>query len=127
MSLWDELSPEEYCVMVNAVEEGHLNGVIGDYLGRAEHGGAVWIFSRDAEAIQALIPRFVVVVTGMIRRGLIEVREPRDGVWDHARPMTDTEVMEALADPDTWIWVDGDAQRMVMLMTTDHADRLMGQ
>jgi hypothetical protein len=125
--LWDELSPEGCRVMINALEEAYLNGVIGDFLGHAEQGGAVWMFSNDPDAIRALIPRFAEVVLDMIERDLIEIREPFDGVWDHAPPMSGEDIREALADPDTWIWTDGAAKRMVMLMTTDHADVLLGR
>jgi hypothetical protein len=127
VTLWDELSAEEARVMLNALEEAYLNGVIGDLLGHAEHGGAVWMFSNDVKAIRGLIPRFVAVVMDMIRRDLIEIREPFDGVWDNAPPMTEAEIRKALADPDTWIWTEGEAKRMVMLMTTDSADRLLGR
>jgi hypothetical protein len=127
VTLWNDLSPEGYRVMINAIEEGYLNEVIGDFLGHAEHGGAVWMSSIDPDAIRALIPRFATVVLDMIERDLIEIREPLDGVWDHAPPMTSEEIHEALADPDTWIWTEGEAKRMVMLMTTDHADTLLGR
>jgi hypothetical protein len=40
--------------MITEIEEAYLNGVIGDFLGHAEHCGAVWIFGSDAEAIRAL-------------------------------------------------------------------------
>ncbi|BCJ30112.1 hypothetical protein [Actinocatenispora sera] len=127
MSIWDDLTREEQVVMTTALEECYLNGVIGDYLGHAESGGAVWIFGNDVEAIEALIPRFAEVVRGMIRRDLIEIREPMDAVWDHAPAMTTAEIEATLADRRTWIWGDGDDTRMVMLMTTDLADRLLGR
>jgi hypothetical protein len=41
--------------------------------------------------------------------------------------MGDEEIREALADPDTWVWTEGVAKRMVMLMTTDHADTVLGR
>src|SRR6266516_2104968 len=89
MSVWDVLSAEERCVLSNAIEEAALNGVIGDFLGHAESGGALWIGSTDEGAIRALIPRFAAVVGDMIRRDLIAIREPADGIWDHAPAMTE--------------------------------------
>ena len=127
MTIWEQLSPEERCVLINAVEEAYLNGVIADFLGQAQRGGAVWLFSTDESAIRALIPRFAKVVSEMIRKDLVEIREPRDAIWDHAPAMTEAQIREALDDPDTWVWVGGEAKRMVMLMTTDHADRLIGR
>jgi hypothetical protein len=125
--IWEQLSPEERCVLLNAVEEAYLNGVIADFLGQARRGGAVWLFSNDEAAIRALIPKFARVVAEMIRRGLVEIREPHDAVWDHAPVMTEAQISEALDDPDTWVWVGGEAKRMVMLMTTEHADQLIGR
>ena len=85
------------------------------------------MFSGDEAAIRALIPRFTAVVVDMIKRGLVEIREPADMVWDHAPPMSDADIHDALTDPATWIWgADGD-NRMVMLMTTDHTDALLGR
>jgi hypothetical protein len=127
VSTLDEMTREERAVMITAIEEGYLNGVIGDFLGHAEHGGAVWIFSSDASAIRALIPQFTEIVRDMIERGLIEIREPADGDWDHAPSLTTAEIDAVLADPRTWIWsADGD-NRMVMTMTTDYADQLIGR
>lgn len=113
--------------MVIAIEEGYLNGVIGAFLGHAEHGGAVWIFSNDADAIRALIPQFTTIVLDMIDRGLIEIREPPDGTWDTAPALTSAEVNAVLADPRTWLWSAEGDNRMVMTMTTDYADRLIGR
>jgi hypothetical protein len=127
VTVWDELSPEERCVLTDAIEEAALNGVIGDFLGHAESGGAIWIGSTDEGAITALIPRFAAVVGDMIHRDLIEIREPADGIWNHAPAMTVEEIQQTLADPDTWVWTGGVAKRMVWLMTTDHADRLIGR
>jgi hypothetical protein len=99
VTFWDELSAEERCVLTAALEEAPLNGVIADFLGRAESGGAVWIFSADEGEIRALIPRFAGVVGDMIRRELIEIREPADGVWNRAAPMTPDQIRHTLADP----------------------------
>lgn len=52
VTIWDELSPEEQCVMINALEEAYLNGIIGGFLGRAEHDGTVWMFSNDGASNQ---------------------------------------------------------------------------
>jgi hypothetical protein len=126
VSIWDDFTAEERTVMTIAIEEGYLNDVIGAFLGHPERGGAIWVFSNDTAAIRALIPRFTAVVLDMIERGLIEVREPPDAVWDSAPALTMAEVNAVLADPRTWVWsADGD-NRMVMTMTTHDADRLHG-
>jgi hypothetical protein len=54
-----------------------------------------------------LIPRFAAVVGDMIRRELIEIREPADRVWNHAAPMTPDEIRHTLADPDAWVYTVG--------------------
>jgi hypothetical protein len=127
VTLWDDLSREEQRVLVNALEEGWLNCIIGDYLGHAESNGAVWIFSSDVAAIRSLIPRFTAVVRDMVERDLIDVREPGDGGWDLAESLTGRELDEVMADPKTWIWSPDGDNRMVSLLTTDHADRLLGR
>jgi len=127
VAIWDDLTAEERAVITTAIEEGYLNGVIGDFLGHPEHGGAIWIFSNATDAIRALIPRFTAVVLDMIERGLIEIREPHDAVWDNAPALTMAEINAVLADSRTWIWsADGD-NRMVMTVTTDDADRVLGR
>jgi len=112
-------------VMINAVEEDYLNCVIADYLGNAEHRSVVWTFNTNE--IRGLIPRFAAVVLDMIQRDLIEIRDTAGGDWDDAPPMSEAELREALADPGTWMWTEGGAGRMVMLMTTDRADVLLGR
>jgi hypothetical protein len=54
-------------------------------------------------------------------------REPMDGIWDNAPAMTTTEIEATLTDPRTWLWGEDGNTRMVMLMTTDRADRLLGR
>jgi hypothetical protein len=126
VAFWDELSREEVVVMNNALEEAWLTGVIGDFLGHPEADGAVWVFNTDPDAIRPLIPRFAAIVKDMVARDLIElVPTERYNDWPHHVPMTDAEIDTALADPDTW--VSDDAIGPIMLMTTDHADRLMGR
>jgi hypothetical protein len=34
VSIWDELTPEEQCVMTNALEVAYLKGVIADFQGQ---------------------------------------------------------------------------------------------
>lgn len=123
----DEMTREERAVMIAAIEEGYLNGVIGDFLGHAAHGGAAWTFSSDTSAIRALVPQFTAIVRDLIERGLIEIREPTDGDWDHASSLTTAEIDAALADPRTWTWSADGGNRMVMTMTTDYADQLIGR
>lgn len=33
VTIWDDLTAEERAVITTAIEEGYLNGVIGDFLG----------------------------------------------------------------------------------------------
>jgi hypothetical protein len=125
MTLWDELNREEQWVMNTAADDGWLNCIIADYLGHSEGGGAIWMMSNDVEAVRALIPRFVDVVRDMVERNLIEIREPEDGVWENASSITGVELDQVMADPKTWIWsADGD-NRMVMLLPTYHAKKVL--
>lgn len=113
--------------MIHALEESYLNDVIPDFLGHTEADGAVRIFKNDPEAVRLLIPKFAEVVSNMIRRDLIEIREPVSGIWHDAPPMSKAAIEETLADPDTWLWDEDMANRMVMLMTTETVDRLLGR
>jgi hypothetical protein len=111
-SAWDSLTREEYVVMINTLEEAFLTDVIPDYLGTA-----------DVDAVAALIPQFRAVVLGLIDRNLVEIRDaPFD--WDAAPVMTREEILATLTDPHTWIRTEDGPTRSIMLMTTDHADRL---
>jgi hypothetical protein len=127
VSVWDELTPEQYAVMINAMEQAYLNGVIYEYNlrvngQRIEHALIAPRFP-DHE-VRSLIPRFAEVVADLLANGWIEIREPYNGVWEEATSLTQTEIAAILADPRTWTWdVKGD-NRMVMLMTTDHWDQV---
>jgi hypothetical protein len=127
VSFWEELGPEEYWVMINTIEEAYLNGVIPDYLGHSERCGTVWIPGTDEEAIRRLIPRFRRVVRDLIDRDLVEIREPCNAIFDDAPELDDRQVDEALADPGTWVKAQGSVNRMVMLMPTPRADRLISR
>lgn len=112
--------------MINAVEEAYLNGVIADFLGQPCPGEG-WVFSNDVEAVRQLIPRFAAIVEDMILRNLIEIRDVPTGHWDDAPSLGSSEIRLILSDPATWIWSPEGDNRMIMLMTTEHADRLLGR
>jgi hypothetical protein len=116
--MWEELSAEEQRLLLNAWEEGYLFGVIGDFLGHAEHGGAMWVGSQDKEAITGLIPRFREVVTSMVERGLVEVRDTPTGDADDGVPLGGAELQAALEDPDVWMYRE-DRVRMLALTLTE--------
>lgn len=123
-SLWDSLSREEQVVMINALEEAYLDGVIADFLGTTTLGGAFHVFSADVDAIRAQIPHFREVVLGLIDRNLVEIRDaPFD--WDDAPAMTREEILATLTDSHAWVWTEDGPNRAIMLMTTDHADVLL--
>jgi hypothetical protein len=114
--------------MLDALEEGWLNRVIYDYNFRVNGRriGDVLVASPISEAdVRSLIPRFIDVVTDLLAKGWLEIREPDNAVWDDAAPLTDAEIAAALADPKTWIWNTHGDNRMIMLMTTDRWDELV--
>lgn len=113
--------------MINTIEVAYLNGVISDYLGHSERCGAVWIPGTDEVAIRELIPRFRRVLRDLIDRDLVEIREPCNAIWDDAPELADDEVDELLADPGSWLRAPGSVNRMVMLMPTERADRLISR
>jgi hypothetical protein len=123
---WDDLTLEQYWIMINAYDEAYLNDVMEVYIGhlRGERGEHSSLSDLDGEAKQNLIPHLAVEVADMIARGWIEIREPSTGVWDDADPMTGEQVRAALHDPASWIKDPDGLHRMVMLMRTDEWDRL---
>lgn len=126
VSVWDELTPEQYAVMINAIEEAYLNGVIYEYNLRVNGqriGDALVAPPISEDSVRSMIPRFTEVVADLLAKGWIEIREPYNAVWDDAAPLTDAEIAATLADPKTWIWDTNGDNRMVMLMTTDRWDQ----
>lgn len=126
--MWDELTLEQYAVMVNAYEEAYLNNVMDEYsarLQRATTGDPRRPSSLDDDAKRRLIPHFADVVAEMIERNWIEIREPCTGRWDDAEPMTRSQLHDALHDPASWVTTLGGTHRMVMLMRTDQWDLLV--
>lgn len=127
MSVWDELTAEQYAVMINAIEDAYLNGVIYEHKLRV-HGqrtaGGLAAPPISEDTVRSLIPRFTEVVADLLARGWIEIREPYNAVWDEAAPLIDAEIAATLADPKTWVWDTNGDNRMVMLMTTDRWDQL---
>ena len=127
MSVWDELTPAQYAVMINAIEHAYLNGVIYEYNLRVNGqriGHALIAPPISDDDVRSLIPRFAEVVADLLAKGWIEIREPYNGVWNEATSLTQTEIAAILADPKTWTWdVNGD-NRMVMLMTTNRWGQL---
>jgi len=57
----------------------------------------------------------------------VEIREPCNSIWEDAPELDDREVDEVLADPGTWVKAHGSVNRMVMLMPTARADRLISR
>jgi hypothetical protein len=127
VTTWDELTLEQYAVMVTAFEEAYLVNVMSEYgmrLQWAKTGDCTRSSNLDDDAMQRLIPHFAAVVADMIGRGWIEVREPWTGDWDDADPMTPAQQRDALHDPASWLSTLDGTHRMVMLMRTDEWDRL---
>jgi hypothetical protein len=128
VDLWDELTLEQYAVMISAYEEAYLNNVMDGYgarLQRAKTGDPGRSSNLDDEAKRRLIPHFAKVVGAMIDRDWIELREPSTGLWDDAEAMTPTQLDEALHDPASWVKTLDGPDRMVMIMRTDTWDRLV--
>jgi hypothetical protein len=112
---WGQLTAKERCVMVHADEGAFLNQVIAYFLGHEEVG--MWAYSNDAEAISALVAEFAEIVSAMMARGVVEVRESpsRTSQWGDALPLDSARVGSVLADPATWIERRGLGNRYVMM------------
>jgi hypothetical protein len=130
VSLWDELTLEQYAVLVSAYDEAYLNNVMDEYGMRPQ-----WAKTRDIRGMsnldddgtRRLIPHFAAVVLDMIERDWIQIKEQSNGDWDDWPAMTDAQLRATLDDPATWITrLDGE-HRMIMLLTSDHWDEVVGR
>ena len=78
MSVWDELTPAQYAVMINAIEHAYLNGVIYEYNLRVNGqriGHPLIAPPISDDDVRSLIPRFAEVVADLLAKGWIEIRE----------------------------------------------------
>ncbi|WP_157631570.1 hypothetical protein [Catelliglobosispora koreensis] len=122
MGVWEELTPQQFAVMISALEETCLNQVIYEFHARSywQVNGGDTSQAPDplsGQELRMLIPEFADVVSDLIGRGWIEIREPWMP-WDESPVMTTQEIRQTLADPDSWIWDEHGGRRMVGLMTT---------
>jgi hypothetical protein len=128
VTVWDDVTLEQYAVMIGAVEESYLNIVMDEYgmrLRWAKTGDCRLPSNLTDDAKRQLIPHFVTVVADLIDRGWIEIREPFTDRWDDAAPMSPAQQETALHDPAAWIVTVDGTHRMVMLMSTDEWVRLV--
>jgi len=122
------LTPEERAVMLIAIEGGYLNGVIYEHNMRVNGKRFGYVLVAPPipeEAVSAMVPQFSKVAADLFERRLIEIREPHNGIWAEAPPMTRAQVAAALADRDTWISYSDRDNRMVMVMSTDRWEELV--
>jgi hypothetical protein len=129
MGLWNQLSLEQYAVMIVAFEENYLQNVLDEYgmrLRWAQTGDTSLSSELDANDKAALIPRFASVVDDLVRRGWLEIYEPR-AVDDNgsAGQMGEDRRREVLSDHANWLPRDDDLGTMIELGTTDAWDDLL--
>jgi hypothetical protein len=114
VSAWDQLSPEQYAVMINAVDEAALVDVMDEYRARirwAEAGSTLVGSDLTDDDKRALMPRFAAIVADMVSRGWIELA---DGLpTPDSRILNPAEIAEALRDSYTWIRREDEAYRLV--------------
>ncbi|BCJ63027.1 hypothetical protein [Polymorphospora rubra] len=131
MHVWDELTLEQFAVMVTAVEEAYLNNVIDEYGARLE-----WAKTRDttipskldAAAKRQLIPHFASVVLNLIERGWIELtEEPTLDRRHDAEPISGASLHDTLHDPASWMETPDGRRRMVTLTQTEAWELLTRQ
>ncbi|MEV0396725.1 hypothetical protein [Polymorphospora rubra] len=127
MHAWNELTLEQFAVMVTAAEEAYLNNVIDEYGARLE-----WAKARDTTipsklddaAKRQLIPHFASVVLDLIERGWIELTEaPTLDRRHDAEPIRGAKLHETLRDPASWMETPDGRRRMVTLTHTEAWER----
>ena len=130
MAIWDQRTPEDVLMYV-AMTQGYLNEAITEYGARmrwAEAGNTLVSNALDDEQMRALIPKFAAVAADLIKRDMIEIREPDDGAWDSAPRLAPAQIDLILADSATWLRSDQtEDSRMIWVLTTDRADRLIAE
>jgi len=128
MAIWDELTAEQYSVMVIALEATYLNNVIYYYnfhVNRGRPGHEVVAPAISSQTVRSLIPRFAEVTADLIERGWVELREPYSGVWEDVPPMIAEQIAEVLVDAKAWIWDEDGDNRMVLIGSTDRFGALL--
>ena len=130
LAIWDQRTPEDVLMYV-AMTQGHLNEAITEYGARmrwAEAGNTLVPNTLDDVQMRALIPQFAAVAADLIKRDMIEIREPDDGTWDNAPRLAPAQIDDILADSATWLRSDQtEDSRVIWVLTTDHADRLIAE
>ena len=131
MPIWDPRTPEDV-IMYVAITQGYLNEAITHYGARISWAetGSGFVGSRlTYEEMQALVPQFAASAADLIDRDMIEIREPLDCDWDDAPQLSRAEIDAILADPATWLRSPDTHEniRMIWVLTTDHADRLLAE
>lgn len=94
--LWTDLNPDQQCVLLNAVEESYLFGVL------IECGSAPdW-----AERLKH-VPRLAGIVEQMVEQGLIEVTVDSDKQGQSASSVPADQIYEVISNPDSWWTPEG--------------------
>ena len=93
---WTDLTPDQQCVLLNAVEEDYLFGML------QECGGG-W----DWPERLTHVPRLTAIVEDLIDQGLIELTKDPDEEGVPPVSVPADQVHAILADPDNWWSPDG--------------------
>jgi hypothetical protein len=115
MGTWDDLTSEQYAIMINAEEEAHLVDVMDEWRARTRcaETGSTWTPSdlTDADKRQ-LLPRFAQAVMELVSHGWLTIREDDNGLTGQA-------LHDALADASAWLQTTTGQHRMIELAVTD--------
>ena len=105
---WDDLTSDQQCVLLHAVEQDYLSGVLVGCTNEPDWPQRV-----------AHVPRMAGIIEGLMDRGLVELT--RDAEEEGAPPVDVPahEAHEVLHDPANWWSPEGIRQPMTALAPTD--------
>ena len=111
--IWRDLSLEEQCVMVNAIDEGDLRGLLNTWDPEWTETSRPDDIARLGRAVLALVD------TGIVR---VFRSDPPD-----APPMRREEIARTLANPRAWWNDDEGLEEVVWLVLTDAGSELLSR
>jgi hypothetical protein len=120
------LTPEQYAIMISAVDQAALVDVMDEYSARirwAEAGSTLVGSNLTDDDKRGLMPRFAAIVADMVSRGWIQLTDGLPTPDSHL--LNPAEIGEALRDPYTWIRREDEAYRLVGVFVGEAWDELV--
>lgn len=122
MRIWEELTLEQYAVIVVARESGHLDDLPDEYGKRlrwAMTGDTRHVLALPEDGRERLVGRLAGAVVDLAERGWVEARSTMSARWQDTSAMSEDDLAVALARPGCWNRPPDGRRRGLTLVTTD--------